>query len=45
MWFCGMQIVNRDNVQEGNREAHGYTVSEGIVVVLKGAVIPDGSIL
>ncbi|KAL6344178.1 hypothetical protein AAG906_031892 [Vitis piasezkii] len=38
-------IVNRDNVQEGNREAHGYTISEGIVVVLKGAVIPDGSIL
>ncbi|CBI24766.3 unnamed protein product, partial [Vitis vinifera] len=38
-------IMNRDNVQEGNREAHGYTISEGIVVVLKGAVIPDGSIL
>ncbi|KAJ0092456.1 hypothetical protein Patl1_27121 [Pistacia atlantica] len=39
------QIINRDNVQEGDREANGYIISGGIVVVLEGALIPDGSIL
>ena len=40
-----MQIINKDNVQEGNNEANGYVISGGIVVVLPSAVIPDGSIL
>jgi len=40
-----MQIINKDNVQERNREANGYIISGGIVVVLESAVIPDGSIL
>jgi glucose-1-phosphate adenylyltransferase len=40
-----MQIINKDNVQESNREANGYIISGGIVVVLESAVIPDGSIL
>ncbi|XP_031390884.1 inactive glucose-1-phosphate adenylyltransferase small subunit 2, chloroplastic [Punica granatum] len=38
-------IINRDSVQEGDREAEGYVIKDGIVVVLRGAVIPDGSIL
>ncbi|XP_031273542.1 inactive glucose-1-phosphate adenylyltransferase small subunit 2, chloroplastic [Pistacia vera] len=40
-----VMIINRDNVQEGDREANGYIISGGIVVVLEGALIPDGSIL
>lgn len=40
-----LQIINRDNVQERNREAFGYIVTGGIVVVLRGAEIADGSIL
>lgn len=40
-----MQIINRENVQEGNMEANGYIISGGIVVVIRGAVIPDGTIL
>lgn len=40
-----VQIINKDNVQEGNNEANGYVISGGIVVVLPSAVIPDGSIL
>ncbi|PKI74982.1 hypothetical protein CRG98_004754 [Punica granatum] len=39
------EIINRDSVQEGDREAEGYVIKDGIVVVLRGAVIPDGSIL
>ncbi|KAI3982452.1 hypothetical protein MKX01_010486 [Papaver californicum] len=38
-------ITNKDNVQEGNREALGHIISGGIVIVLRNAVIPDGSIL
>lgn len=45
MHFCLLQILNRDNVQEGNNEAAGYIVSRGIVVILRSAVIPDGSIV
>lgn len=40
-----MQILNKENVQECNNEANGYIITEGIVVILKGAIIPDGSIL
>ncbi|XP_077210962.1 glucose-1-phosphate adenylyltransferase small subunit 1, chloroplastic/amyloplastic-like isoform X2 [Tasmannia lanceolata] len=40
-----VKIVNIDNVKEGDREAYGYIISEGIVIVLRSAVIPDGSIL
>ncbi|GLT66080.1 hypothetical protein SLA2020_384710 [Shorea laevis] len=40
-----VMIINRDNVQEGDREAEGYIISGGIVVVLRSAEIPHGSIL
>ncbi|XP_057776927.1 inactive glucose-1-phosphate adenylyltransferase small subunit 2, chloroplastic isoform X2 [Salvia miltiorrhiza] len=40
-----VMIINKDNVQEGNMEANGYIISGGIVVVIRSAVIPDGSIL
>lgn len=39
-----MQIMNKDNVEEANREANGYIISGGIVVVLRGAVIPHGTV-
>uniref|UniRef100_A0A2N9I3J6 Nucleotidyl transferase domain-containing protein n=1 Tax=Fagus sylvatica TaxID=28930 RepID=A0A2N9I3J6_FAGSY len=38
-------IINKDNVQEGNNEANGFIISGGIVVVLRNAVIPNGSIV
>ncbi|KAF6138412.1 hypothetical protein GIB67_030997 [Kingdonia uniflora] len=40
-----VKILNIDNVQEGNREDCGYVISSGIVVVLKSAVIQDGTII
>ncbi|KAJ4723946.1 Glucose-1-phosphate adenylyltransferase [Melia azedarach] len=40
-----VMIINKDKVQEGDREANGYIISGGIVVILHGAEIPDGSIL
>ncbi|GMY32987.1 inactive glucose-1-phosphate adenylyltransferase small subunit 2, chloroplastic-like isoform X2 [Fagus crenata] len=38
-------IINKDNVQEGNNEANGFIISGGIVVLLRNAVIPNGSIV
>ncbi|XP_042064732.1 inactive glucose-1-phosphate adenylyltransferase small subunit 2, chloroplastic-like isoform X2 [Salvia splendens] len=40
-----VMIINKDNVQEGNREANGYIISGGIIVVIRSAMIPDGTIL
>eukprot|EP01025_Chloroclados_australasicus_P056867 TRINITY_DN70751_c0_g1_i1.p1 TRINITY_DN70751_c0_g1~~TRINITY_DN70751_c0_g1_i1.p1 ORF type:complete len:540 (+),score=40.62 TRINITY_DN70751_c0_g1_i1:117-1736(+) len=35
-------IVNKQGIQEANREDEGYVISDGIIVLLKGAVFPDG---
>jgi glucose-1-phosphate adenylyltransferase len=40
-----VQIINKDNVEEAERESEGFFIRSGIVVVLKGAVIPDGTII
>ncbi len=42
---CNVQIVNKDRVQEADRENSGFYIRSGIVVTLKGAVIPDGTII
>ncbi|KAL1121918.1 hypothetical protein V6Z11_D01G267000 [Gossypium hirsutum] len=40
-----VKIINKDNVEEGDREANGYIISGRIMVVLRSAEIPDNSIL
>ena len=40
-----VKIINKDNVQEAERENQGFYIRSGIVVVLKGAEIPDGTII
>jgi len=42
---CNVQIINKDNVQESERENQGFYIRSGIVVVLKNAVIPDGTVI
>jgi glucose-1-phosphate adenylyltransferase len=42
---CNVQIVNKDHVQEADRESLGFYIRSGIVVTLKNAVIPDGTII
>ncbi|MGG6268224.1 glucose-1-phosphate adenylyltransferase [Leptolyngbya sp. AN03gr2] len=42
---CNVQIVNKDRVQEADRENQGFYIRSGIVVTLKGAIIPDGTII
>ena len=40
-----VQIVNKDRVEEADRENLGFYIRSGIVVVLKNAVIPDGTVI
>lgn len=40
-----VQIVNKEGVEEAEREDLGFYIRSGIVVVLKNAVIPDGMII
>jgi glucose-1-phosphate adenylyltransferase len=40
-----VRIVNRDHVQEGNREDLGFVIRNGIIVVIKNATIPDGMVI
>ena len=48
-WHIGtdilVQIINANNVQEAAREADGYFIKAGIVVIIKGATIPSGTII
>ncbi len=38
-------IINKDRVEEADRESEGFYIRGGIVVVLKNAVIPDGTVI
>lgn len=38
-------ILNKERVREADREDQGFYIRSGIVVVLKNAVIPDGTVI
>ena len=38
-----VKITNKDNIEEADHTKEGYVIQHGIVVVLKGATIPDGT--
>jgi glucose-1-phosphate adenylyltransferase len=40
-----VQIVNKDRVEESSREELGFVIRNGIVVVIKNATIPDGTVI
>jgi glucose-1-phosphate adenylyltransferase len=40
-----VKIINKDHIDEANREDEGFYIRSGIVAVLKNAVIPDGTII
>ncbi len=40
-----VQIINKNRVEEAERESEGFYIRSGIIVVLKNAVIPDGTII
>lgn len=40
-----VKIINKDNVQFRDGESEGYAIRSGIVVILKGATIPDNTVI
>ena len=40
-----VKIINKDNVEEADRPEQGFYIRNGIVVVVKNASIPDGTII
>jgi glucose-1-phosphate adenylyltransferase len=42
---CDVQIINKGRVEEADREKQGFIIRNGIVVVIKNAVIPDGMVI
>jgi glucose-1-phosphate adenylyltransferase len=40
-----VKIINKDDVQEAERESQGFYIRSGIVVVLKNAIIPDATVI
>jgi glucose-1-phosphate adenylyltransferase len=40
-----VRIVNKDGVKEASREDLGFVIQSGIVVVIKNATIPDGTVI
>ena len=40
-----VMIINKENVQEANREDDGFYIRSGIVVVIKNRTIPDGMVI
>jgi glucose-1-phosphate adenylyltransferase len=40
-----VQIVNKDRVKDGRREDLGFVIENGIIVVIKNATIPDGTVI
>ena len=40
-----VRIVNSDRVVESSREDLGFVIQSGIVVIIKNAIIPDGTVI
>lgn len=40
-----VQIINKDHIEDADRENMGFIIRNRIVVVVKNAVIPDGTII
>lgn len=40
-----VHIINKGNVQDVNHEDKGYCICSGIVVIVKGATIPDNTVI
>lgn len=40
-----VKIINKDKIEEAQREEEGFIIRSGIVVVLKNAIIPDNTVI
>lgn len=42
---CNVQVINKDQVEEADREDQGFYIRSGIVTLLRDAVIPDDTVI
>ncbi|MCL2923330.1 MAG: glucose-1-phosphate adenylyltransferase [Trichodesmium sp. MAG_R04] len=42
---CNVKIINKDKIEEAQREEEGFIIRSGIVVILKNAIIPDNTVI
>ena len=42
---CDVKVLNKDRVEESDREKDGFYIRSGIVTILKDAELPDGMII
>ena len=42
---CNVKILNKDRVEEADRESEGFYIRNGIVIILKDATIPDHTVI
>ena len=40
-----VKIINKEGLKEANREEDGYLIKDGIVVIVKNAHIPSGTVI
>jgi glucose-1-phosphate adenylyltransferase len=40
-----VRIVNKDRLEDTSREDLGFVIQNGIVVIIKNATIPDGTVI
>ncbi|MEM6445685.1 MAG: glucose-1-phosphate adenylyltransferase [Cyanobacteria bacterium P01_D01_bin.123] len=40
-----VRILNKDNVQEAQREDMGFWISNGITIIIRGSTIPDNTLI
>jgi glucose-1-phosphate adenylyltransferase len=40
-----VQIVNKDKIENVERESEGYWIRNGIVIVIKDTTIPDNTVI
>lgn len=40
-----VRLINKDHIEEADREELGFIIRSGIIVVLKNAEIPDGTVI
>jgi glucose-1-phosphate adenylyltransferase len=42
---CNVQILNKDRIEEADREDEGFYIRSGIVTVLRDAVLKDDTVI
>ena len=40
-----VRITNEGSIKEANREDLGFVIKDGIVVVIKDSIIPNGTVI